>query len=107
MANQKQTPLNSRQQRFLKGKGHHLPVKAMLGREGLTGQVIKSINEVIVANELVKVKIQDNFPLERKEGAVLLAAETGTALVQIIGRTALLYRGNPDLPPDRRIKLPD
>ena len=107
MATKKKTILNSRQQRFLKGLGHHLQVKAMLGKEGLTEQVIKSINEVVDANELVKVRIQENFPHERKEGGALLAAKTGTALVQVIGRTALIFRGNPDLPAERRITLPN
>lgn len=106
MATRKKTVLNTRQQRFLKGQGHHLAVKAMLGKEGLTDQVIKSINDVVDANELVKVRIQENFPLDRKEGAVLLAAKTGTALVQVIGRTVLIYRANPDLPADRRLVLP-
>ena len=107
MANKKKTVLNSRQKKFLKGLGHHLAVKAMLGKEGITEQVIKSINKVVDANELVKVRIQENFPHERKEGATLLAAETKTALVQVIGRTALIYRGNPDLPSEKRITLPN
>lgn len=107
MATKKKTVLNSRQQKFLKGLGHHLQVKAMIGKEGLTDQVLKSINEVVDANELVKVRIQENFPHERKEGAAMLAAKAGTALVQVIGRTALLYRGNPDLPADQRITLPN
>lgn len=107
MATRKKTILNSRQQKFLKGLGHHLSVKAMIGKEGLTEPVIKSINKVVDANELVKVRIQENFPHERKEGAAMLAAKSGTALVQIIGRTALIYRGNPDLQADRRITLPN
>ena len=107
MATRKKITINARQQRFLKGLGHHLQVKAMLGKEGLTQQVLKAINEVVDANELVKVRIQENFPHERKEGATMLAKETKTALVQVIGRTALIYRGNPDLPTDKRIILPD
>lgn len=107
MATKKKTVLNSRQMKFLKGLGHHLQVKAMLGKEGLTEQVIKSINEVVDANELVKVRIQEHFPYERKEGGAQLAAKTGTALVQVLGRTALIYRGNPDLSAERRITLPN
>ena len=106
MAKKKKTSINSRQQKFLRGLGHHLSVKAMLGKEGITEQVIKSINEVIDANELVKVKVQENFPHARKEAGPLLAEATGTALVQVIGRTVLIYRGNADLPADKHIDLP-
>jgi RNA-binding protein len=98
--------INSRQQRFLRGLAHHLPVKATLGKEGLTEQALKSVNEVVDAHELVKVKLQENFPLERKEGGAQLAALAKTALVQVIGRVVILYRGNPDLPADKRLDLP-
>ena len=106
MATRKKTTINPRQKRFLRGLGHHLQVKAMLGKEGLTNQVIKSINEVVDAHELVKVKIQENFPYERKEAGPMLAAETGAALVQVIGRTIIIYRGNSDLPKEQRLNLP-
>ena len=102
----KKTTLNSRQQRFLRGLGHHLQVKATVGKEGITEQVLKSLNEVIDAQELVKVKMQENFPHDRKEGGALLATKAKTALVQVIGRVVILYRGNPDLPGDQRIDLP-
>ena len=79
MAAKKKTTINPRQKRFLRGLGHHLQVKAMLGKEGFTDQVIKSINEVVDAHELVKVRVQDNFPHDRKEAGPMLAAESGTA----------------------------
>jgi RNA-binding protein len=102
----KKTTINPRQQRFLRGLAHHLPVKATVGKEGISDQVLKSLKEVIDANELVKVKLQENFPHDRKEGGTLLALETRTALVQVIGRMVILYRGNPDLAGDKRIELP-
>jgi RNA-binding protein len=106
MAPRKKTTINPRQKRFLRGLGHHLQVKAMIGKEGLTSQVVKAINEVVDADELVKVKVQENFPYDRKEAGPMLAAETNTALVQVIGRTILIYRGNPDLPKEQRLDLP-
>jgi len=102
----KQTPLNSRQKSYLRGLGHHLDNKAMLGREGLADNVLKTVNEILAAHELVKIKLQENFPLDRKEAGPAVAEATGSALVQILGRTILLYRGNPDLQDDRRIRLP-
>ena len=106
MATKKKATINARQKRFLRGLGHHLQVKAMIGKEGLTSQVIKAINEVVDAHELVKVRVQDNFPQDRKEAGPMLAAESGTALVQVIGRTILIYRGNPDLPKEQRLDSP-
>ena len=106
MAGKKKITLNSRQQRFLRGAAHHLQVKATVGKEGITKPVLKSLNEVIDTQELVKVKMQENFPHDRKEGGALLATKAKAALVQVIGRIAILYRGNSDLPADQRIDLP-
>lgn len=102
----KQPPLSSKQNKFLKGLGHHLNVKAMLGKEGLTEKVVDSILAVLKADELIKVKLQENFPYERKEGGVMIAEKTGAALVQVIGRTVILYKANIDLAKDKQISLP-
>ncbi len=91
------------QVRHLRGLGHTLKPLAMLGREGITASQIAAVEEVLDAHELVKVKIQENFPDDRKEGSAALAKECRAALVQVIGRICLLYRPNKDLPADRRV----
>ena len=98
--------LNGRQIRFLRAQGHHLAPVVMVGRDGITPTVLASLNANLAAHELVKVKVQQNCPLERREAAALLAAQAPAALVQVLGRTVLLFRPNPDLPADRRLRLP-
>lgn len=98
--------ISTGQRRHLRGLGHHLTPKVMLGKEGLSAQFLKAADEVINADELIKVRVLENCPHERKEAGELLAAATATALVQIIGRIVLLYRPNPDRPADKRIVLP-
>ncbi len=99
-------PLTSRQVRFLRGRGHHLKPAVMVGRQGVTRDVLTALNASLAAHELVKVKLQQNCPLDRRRAAALLAERAPAALVQVLGRTVLLYRPNPDLPADRRIVLP-
>ena len=107
MAKRPKAPLlNSRQRAHLRGLGHHLTPKVMLGKEGLSAQFLKAAAEVLQADELVKVRIQENCPHERKEAAELVAEGLAAALVQTIGRTVIVYRPNPDLPEDQRITLP-
>ncbi len=98
--------LTSRQVRFLRGRGHHLSPAVMVGREGVTKTVLAALNASLAAHELVKVKVQQNCPLDRHQVAELLAARAPAALVQVLGRTILLYRPNPDLAADKRIVLP-
>ncbi|MDH5298987.1 MAG: ribosome assembly RNA-binding protein YhbY, partial [Desulfobulbaceae bacterium] len=89
--------------RHLRGLGHHLKPLAMLGREGITDNLIKAVEEVLNAHELIKVKIQENFPDDRHVGAEAVARACSAALAQVLGRTFLIYRPNPDLPTERRI----
>jgi len=98
--------INPRQARHLKGLGHHLQPLAMIGRDGITETVTASVQDILRAHELVKVKVQQNCPLERHEAGRLLAARTRSSLVQVLGRIFLLFKANPDLPPERRIHLP-
>ncbi|MEA3547546.1 MAG: YhbY family RNA-binding protein [Thermodesulfobacteriota bacterium] len=98
--------LTSRQTRYLRGLGHHLSPVAMIGREGLSHSLIGSVNQVLLAHELIKIKVQDNSPLDRKEAATELAGLTGSSLVQVLGKTALLYRENPDRAIDKKIRFP-
>ncbi len=98
--------LTNKQLSYLRGLGHHLEPVAMIGREGITESVINSVEQVIRAHELIKVKAQNNCPLDKKEAAAELARRTRAAVVQIIGGMILLYRENSDRAVDIKITLP-
>ncbi len=100
---QDETLLTSRQRRFLRSLGHHLAPAAYIGREGITPPVIRSVSTSLDAHELIKVKIGQNCPGEKKDTAGSLASETGSEIVQLIGRMILLYRANPKLKAEKRI----
>ena len=97
--------LTGEQRKKLRGLGHHLEPVVYIGREGLSPALIKSVEAALTARELIKIKVGQNCPLDRSEAGRELGRLTGAAVVQIIGRMALLYRANPDLPPDRRVAL--
>ncbi|MEA3546335.1 MAG: YhbY family RNA-binding protein [Thermodesulfobacteriota bacterium] len=97
--------LTSHQISYLRGLGHHLKPVAMVGKEGLSDSVLASVNQVLLAHELIKIKVQDNSPLDRKEAATELAGLTGSFLVHVLGKTALLYRENPDRAIDKKIRF--
>ena len=105
-AKQKHKKLTSKQMRYLRGLGHHLKPLVMLGREGMTDNVISAAEAVLGAHELVKVKIGNGCPLERSEAADAIAERTGSEVVQILGKTFLVFRANPDRNDEQRIKLP-
>ncbi|MGI6655848.1 MAG: ribosome assembly RNA-binding protein YhbY [Desulfobulbus sp.] len=97
--------LTNRQRHALRGLGHHLQPVVLVGKEGFSPSLLQSVEAALTAHELIKLKLGQNCPLEKNEAAGLLQQHTGGFLVQVIGRTLLLYRPNPKLPPGKRITL--
>ena len=98
-----QKTLSSSFKKTLRSRGHHLNPIVLIGKEGITSTLVKSADMALKAHELIKVKVGQNSPVERKEAAQVVAQETGSALVYAIGKVFLLYRPNPELPPEKRI----
>jgi RNA-binding protein len=99
-------PLTGKQKKYLKSLAHPLVPVVQLGKEGLSAQAVAAADVELTRHELVKVKIGNNSGLEKEETAASLAHATGSHLVQVIGKTVILYRANPKRAKERRIRLP-
>ena len=65
---------------------------------------MRSVGDAFNTRELIKVKVLDSAPEGAKEcGEALASRLAGVHLVQVIGRTLVLYRPHPEKP---EIKLP-
>ena len=85
--------LNSKQKQKLKSLAHSLKPVVYVGKNGLDAAVNKAVARELLAHELIKVKLLDACELAKKEAAARL---TDTAeLVNIIGRTIILYKPHP------------
>jgi len=84
--------LTGKQIRYLRGLGHHLDPVIMLGKAGLSESIVDKTSEALDLHELIKVKVQDGCMLDRKVAADQLAKVTQAQLVQVLGRTFLLFR---------------
>ena len=97
-------PLTSKQRAHLKSLAHPLKPILQIGREGVTDAVVRTVMEAFNTRELLKVKVLEAAPAPARETAEELAARIdGAELVQVIGRTAILYRPHPEKP---EIQLP-
>jgi RNA-binding protein len=90
--------LTSRERAALRAEAHHLAALVQVGHQGITPTVVQSLEEALTARELVKVQLGKNADESIKDAARELAASTGAEVVQVIGKTATLFRENPDLP---------
>ena len=69
-----------------------------LGKEGATEAVRKQILGALADHELIKIKLGSECPQDRFEVAawIVPAGEPGVQVAQILGRTLLLYKRDPE-----------
>ncbi len=84
--------LNNAQKRQLKGLSNPLKAVLMIGKDGLKEDMYMNLEQALVAHELVKVSILKNSPITANEAAILLSSETKSEIVNIVGRSIVLYR---------------
>ncbi|HUM13783.1 MAG TPA: ribosome assembly RNA-binding protein YhbY [Myxococcaceae bacterium] len=90
--------LDGKQRRKLRALGHHLAVVVQVGQEGVTPGVMAALEQALWDHELVKVKLSSEDRDTRQGQAEALASGTGAEVAQVLGRTVLLYKANPDEP---------
>jgi RNA-binding protein len=97
--------LSKQQQNYLRGLGHHLDPIVHVGKEGISDGLCAAVEIALDQHELLKLKLGEHVPGERHELAEEIARRCHATLVQIIGRTLLLYRRRPDSDPRPHISL--
>lgn len=88
--------ITSKQRKFLKAMVHPMDPTVYIGKNGLTENTIKEMDNYLRVHELVKVKLQDGCLDDPKELANLAAEKLGAEFVQAIGRKFSLYRASED-----------
>jgi RNA-binding protein len=90
-------PLTSKQRTHLRGLAHALKPLLHVGKEGVTVPTIRALRDAFNTRELLKVRVLESAPAPARAVAEALAADVeGATVVQVVGRTATLYRPYPD-----------
>ena len=95
--------LSGKQKRILRGLGHGLRPLVTVGKQGVTAPLIGQVEDCLLAYELLKIRVLETSPLDRKTVADRICQATGGAMAQQLGRTLLIYRPHPEAP---QIALP-
>jgi RNA-binding protein len=90
-------PLSSKERAALRGEAHHLRAVVHVGQHGLTESARQTVDDALRTHELVKIQLTKNADVAVRDAANDLAATLDADVVQVIGKTATLYRENPDL----------
>jgi RNA-binding protein len=95
--------LSSRQTSQLRSLAQRLEPILHLGKAGVTGAFLASVEQALNDHELIKIKFTA-FKDTKMALAEEMAARTNSELVWIVGHVAVLYRMQPD-PAKRRVQL--
>ena len=95
--------LTSKQRAQLRGIANTLDTIVIIGKDGITENLIKQANDALEARELIKGKVLENSMLTAREACETLSARCRAEQVQVIGSKFVLYKRNET---DPRIELP-
>lgn len=91
--------LTPKQRAHLKSLAHPLKPILQIGKEGITHAVLQTITDAFRTRELIKVKVLEASPDDPQDAAQTLAEQLDQAhVVQVIGRTIVLYHRHPEEP---------
>lgn len=86
--------LNSKQRAYLRGLANSLDAILMIGKGGMSAEIIKQADDALSARELIKGKVLGTSALASKEAASIIACALKADIVQVIGAKFILYRKN-------------
>lgn len=84
--------LTGQQKRLLKQRGQQMADDCRLGKNLFSDEFVGHLNRLLDKQELVKMRFSDLEGKDRKELARAVCDAVGAELVQIVGRTVLLFR---------------
>lgn len=95
--------MTSKQRAFLRAQANGLDPILHAGKGGLSDAMVKQADDALTARELIKGRVLETAPTSTRDLAEEIAAAVNAEVVQVIGRTFVLYRRNEKEP---KIQLP-
>ena len=86
--------LTSKQRAQLRGMAAALDTIVIIGKGGITENVIAQVRDALLARVLIKGKVLENSLLSAREACDALAEACGAEGVQSIGSKFVLYKRN-------------
>lgn len=84
--------LTSKQKSYLRSLAQTEPALFQIGKEGLSDNLIQTVDDALRTHELVKIKLLKTVSDDVDEIIFDLAMNTKSEVVQKIGRVFVLYR---------------
>ena len=96
--------MTSKQRAYLKSLAMTMDAIFQVGKNALTPELTKAVDEALAARELIKLSVLQNCSDDPHELAATIAERTHSQVVQVIGKKIVLYREGKD--DKKKIELP-
>lgn len=96
--------MTTKQRAYLKSLAMTMDPIFQIGKNSMTPELTKAVDEALEARELIKVSVLQNCADDPRELAAMLAERTRSQLVQVIGKKIVLYREGKN--EKKKIQLP-
>lgn len=91
--------LTSKEKRRLRQVAHHLQPIVTIAERGVTDGLLEETRRALSDHEIIKAKVNVADRDTRRELGEALSTQSGSEIVQVIGKVWVLYRPNPDADP--------
>ena len=96
--------MTTKQRAYLKSLAMTMDPIFQIGKNSMTPEITKAVEEALEARELIKVSVLQNCADDPKELASMLAERTRSQVVQVIGKKIVLYKEGKN--EKKKIQLP-
>ena len=96
--------MTTKQRAYLKSLAMTMDPIFQIGKNSMTPELTKAVEEALNARELIKVSVLKNCADDPRALAEILAERTKSQVVQVIGKKIVLYQEGKDK--NKRIELP-
>lgn len=84
--------MTSKERAQLRGQANTMQPILQIGKNGLSDNSIKQIDDALEARELIKITVLETSGEDTREIAHEIASNVGAEVVQVIGSKFVLYR---------------
>lgn len=96
--------MTSKQRAYLRSLATSIDTILMVGKSGMSDELIKQASDALYKRELIKGKVLvETSPISPREAADEIAERTKSEVIQVIGSKFVLYKRHPKEP---KIVLP-
>ena len=84
--------ITTKQRAYLRGLGNALEPVMQIGKDGLSENSYQTIESLLEARELIKIKVLKNNDLKPKDFISTICNKLNAQPVQVIGNIIIIYR---------------